>query len=642
MKLSIVIVNYNVEHFLEQTLKSVKKAAEGLQVETWLVDNNSSDGSLQMLNEKFSWVKVIANKQNQGFSKANNQAIKLAAGEYILLLNPDTLIPEDCLHKTLAFMDAHPDAGGLGIKMIDGKGVFLPESKRGLPKPAVAFYKIFGLSSLFPKSEKFSQYHLGYLDADKNHEVDILSGAFMLMRKKALDTVGLLDEDYFMYGEDVDLSYRLQLGGYKNYYFADSSIIHYKGESTKKSSVNYVFVFYRAMAIFVKKHFAKNNARFFSFFIHLAIYLRAASAIAVRFLKKMILPAADAAATLFCCYFLKIYWETHIKYIEGGHYPWFYMRLFVPLFILLWISGVYLNGGYDSKIRFARVIKGIASATVLILIVYALLPEYLRSSRTLILLDAVAAIICFCLIRLVLAWTKTEDYTFEDHTKKRILIIGNTAAENLNAILHRSTNTVEVVGYVGLHYNDSMLGTTADLAQLISVFKIDEIIFDASYITNKEIIHLMESNKNTSLDYKILPPDSNFIIGSNSIDAMGEMYYHTQFAINSTQAKRNKRLFDLCAAMALLLFAPLFLLIFKNSKIIYASILEVFSGRKTLIYYTASNRLPKLKAGIINYSDTFENNKLQIANTLKLLYAKDYNINMDLSALFRYLIKAKK
>ena len=220
-----------------------------------------------MVKEKFPQAIVIENKKNTGFSYANNQAIKIAKGEYVLLLNPDTVVEEDTFEKVIAFMDAHPDAGGLGVKMIDGKGNFLPESKRGLPTPSVAFYKIFGFSKLLPKSKTFGKYHLGFLDKDQTHEIEILSGAFMLLRKKALDTVGLLDERFFMYGEDIDLSYRILLGGYKNYYFPETRIIHYKGESTKKSSVNYVFVFYRAMVIFAEKHFSQNNAKLFSFLI---------------------------------------------------------------------------------------------------------------------------------------------------------------------------------------------------------------------------------------------------------------------------------------------------------------------------------------------------------------------------------------
>ena len=206
-----------------------------------------------MLREKFPEVRLMANNENVGFAVANNQAIRAAKGQYILLLNPDTVVEENTFDRCVTYLDEHPDAGGLGVKMLDGKGRFLPESKRALPTPPVAFYKIFGLSALFPHSRVFGRYHLGYLDKDKIHEVDVLSGAFMMLRREALDRVGLLDEDFFMYGEDIDLSYRITKGGYKNVYFPETRIIHYKGESTKKSSVNYVFVFYNAMVIFARR-----------------------------------------------------------------------------------------------------------------------------------------------------------------------------------------------------------------------------------------------------------------------------------------------------------------------------------------------------------------------------------------------------
>ncbi|HCA82875.1 MAG TPA: glycosyl transferase family 2, partial [Flavobacteriales bacterium] len=213
MKLSVIIVNYNVEYFLEQCLNSVVAASKGIAVEVFVVDNNSVDGSCAMVKRRFPEVQLIENHFNAGFSKANNQAMMLAKGEYILLLNPDTVVEEDTFRKVIRFMDEHPDAGGLGVKMIDGKGKFLPESKRGLPTPSVAFYKIFGISRLFPRSKRFGRYHLAYLDKDQSHEIEILSGAFMLMRKTALDKVGLLDEAFFMYGEDIDLSYRITIGG---------------------------------------------------------------------------------------------------------------------------------------------------------------------------------------------------------------------------------------------------------------------------------------------------------------------------------------------------------------------------------------------------------------------------------------------
>jgi len=285
MKLTVVIVNYNVRYFLEQCLLSVQKAMQGVDGEVYMVDNNSVDGSVAMVQERFAWVKCIANKENVGFSKANNQAMHVAKGEYVLLLNPDTVVEEDTFQKVIAFMDEHPDAGGLGVKMVDGKGVFLPESKRGLPSPETSFYKIFGISKLFPRSARFNRYHLGHLSIDDTHEIEILSGAFMLMRKQVLDKVGLLDEEFFMYGEDVDLSWRIILGGWKNYYYPGTRIIHYKGESTKKGSLNYVFVFYNAMAIFARKHFSQKHAATYTAIIKMAIWMRALVAVLSRFIK---------------------------------------------------------------------------------------------------------------------------------------------------------------------------------------------------------------------------------------------------------------------------------------------------------------------------------------------------------------------
>ena len=220
MKLSIVIVNYNVRYFLEQTILSVYKSSVNFDYEIFVVDNNSSDDSLKMMEQKFPEVKVIANIDNVGFSKANNQAIKLANGEFVLLLNPDTIIQEDTLQKCIDKMESDIVIGGLGVKMVDGAGNFLPESKRGFPSPMAAFAKMSGLSKVFPKSKIFGQYHLTYLDKNQSHEIDVLSGAFMLLRKRVLDKVGLLDEDYFMYGEDIDLSYCIKKAGFKNYYFS--------------------------------------------------------------------------------------------------------------------------------------------------------------------------------------------------------------------------------------------------------------------------------------------------------------------------------------------------------------------------------------------------------------------------------------
>lgn len=275
MELSIIIINYNVRFFLEQCLCSVSKAIHGLEAEVWVIDNASNDGSLSYLQPLFPWVHFLQNQENTGYAKANNQALAYCRGRYVLFLNPDTLVAEDCFRLCLDFMHGQPSPGAMGIRMLDGSGKFLPESKRAFPSPVSALYKLTGLSALFPCSAIFNRYSLGQLNQYQNHQVDVLAGAFMLLPKAVLDQVGSFDERFFMYGEDIDLSYRIQKAGFQNYYFAGSSIIHFKGESTRKNSLNYVLLFYNAMLLFVQKNYHGKRAGLFSFFIQMAIVIRA-------------------------------------------------------------------------------------------------------------------------------------------------------------------------------------------------------------------------------------------------------------------------------------------------------------------------------------------------------------------------------
>ena len=253
--LSIIIVNYNVKFYLEQCLESVRRASRGLQVEVYVVDNLSTDGSVEYLRERFPEVTFIANQENVGFARANNQAIRQSKGKYVLLLNPDTIVGEDTLVNCVKFMEAHPEAGGVGAYMLNADGSFAPESRRGLPTPSVAFFKMSGLGKLFPKSRLFGRYYMSYLDENEVNEIEVMSGAYMMLRRETLDKVGLLDESFFMYGEDIDLSYRVLKGGYKNY-FVPVRMLHYKGESTVKSSYRYAYTFYQAMRLFFRKHYS--------------------------------------------------------------------------------------------------------------------------------------------------------------------------------------------------------------------------------------------------------------------------------------------------------------------------------------------------------------------------------------------------
>lgn len=273
MDLTVVIVNYRVKYLLEQTLRSVEQAMQGLTGEIIVVDNLSGDDSIAFSRERHPQVTYIENQENVGFARANNQAIMQAHGEYTLILNPDTIITTQCLHDGLDWMRSHPKCGAIGARMMDGNGVFLPESKRSFPTPWVSFCKIFGLSKLFPRSPLFAKYHLRYLSDLEPQCIDILSGAYMLCRTSVLQQLGGFDEDFFMYGEDIDLSFRLLKGGWQNWYLP-LPITHFKGKSTQKSDFRYVHVFYQAMLIFFRKHYS-HLSFFYTLPVKAAIYFRA-------------------------------------------------------------------------------------------------------------------------------------------------------------------------------------------------------------------------------------------------------------------------------------------------------------------------------------------------------------------------------
>ena len=255
MKLSVVIVSYNVSHYLLQCLDSLQRALRGIDGEVIVVDNHSRDNSVALVHQAHPEVKVIENLHNLGFSKANNIALRQAKGEYALLLNPDTIVADNTIRDCIAFLDLHPDAGAAGVMMLNADGTVAPESRRGVPTPLTSFYKLSGLCRMFPRSPRFGRYYLGHLPWQTPQQIDIVSGAFCMLRRSVLDKVGLLDEDYFMYGEDIDLSYRILKQGATNWYLP-YPILHYKGESTQKSSFRYVHVFYQAMLIFFRKHFS--------------------------------------------------------------------------------------------------------------------------------------------------------------------------------------------------------------------------------------------------------------------------------------------------------------------------------------------------------------------------------------------------
>ena len=647
MKLSVVIVNYNVQHFLEQCLYSVRKASKNIASEIWVIDNNSVDGSVEMLKEKFPEVKLIENKKNVGFSAANNQAIRQSTGEYILLLNPDTVVEEETFERTVSFMDSHADAGALGVKMIDGTGHFLPESKRALPTPEVAFYKTFGLAWLFPRSKRFGKYHLTYLSPDETNEVDVLSGAFMLMRKAALDKTGLLDETFFMYGEDIDMSYRITKAGYTNYYFADTRIIHYKGESTRKGSVNYVIMFYNAMRIFAVKHFSKQNARLFSILINAAIFIRASIAITRRFVSNIALPIADFIFIYIGYYFISLFYG-QIKFSSPDYYSHNFLLLVLPAYIIIWILCILFSGGYDKPMRHWKTIRGIIWGTAIVLILYALLPERFRFSRALILIGSAWVLLALIGIRQLLRVFKVPG--FGKNTRRPLIIGTEEESKRVHGLLMKTGVKFDHVQYANPEQVQPKNGNGTKFnkwSELITIYNINEVIFCAKDLPTQLIMDAMSSIPETELEFKIAPPESWAIIGSNSIHTSGELYVIDVHAINTTPNIRDKRILDIICSFLFFILTP-FMIWFEKNPISYLkNILNVGLGLKSWVGYAPENisqRLPKIKPGVLSPIDIIETipKDSEAVHQVNSIYARDYHILTDLKIIWKGLFKLGK
>jgi len=629
LELSIVIVNYNVSNFLEQCLNSVYAALKSIPAEVFVVDNNSVDGSQEMLQEKFPQVQLIANTVNVGFSKANNQAIEVSKGRYVLLLNPDTVVQEDTFESCLRYMDQHPDAGALGVRMLDGRGRFLPESKRGLPTPAVSFYKIFGLSKLFPKSKFFNRYSLGYLDELLNHEVDVLCGAFMFMRAEALEKVGLLDEAFFMYGEDIDLSYRIQLGGYKVVYFAETKIIHYKGESTKKGSLNYVFVFYNAMIIFAQKHFSKRYAKLFSITIHLAIYLRASLSLLKRIVSKSAAQAFDFLSNLLLLIWLADQWK--VKQIE---FPDWLIQWLVPGYLICWIFSAWLLGLYDKGTPVKRVWKSTFFATLAILALYALLPKEWQFSRLFILLGAVSFIGIFYASRAFYMLIRKGKIDFSQFPKKRFgILAANAEFVRIKTLLEQTYPHIESIHHIEIKQHESAAKLNIhQFDEMLEIHRLNELIFSAKDLSSRHIIEIMVATSAAQVEYKIAQPDTSYLIGSNSIDTAGD-YYTLHFdALEQATNKRIKRLFDLMMCLVILTISPFVFYIFKTPSQFFKNIFGIMSSNYTFVGLQMDqlNRRYQKKSIIRPYYWNIENQ----AET-NLRYTKNYDALTDFKSILK-------
>jgi O-antigen biosynthesis protein len=600
VKLSVIIVNYNVRHFLIQCLASVSKAIEQIDAEIIVVDNASVDDSVEQVRKLFPAVVCISLDKNLGFSKANNLAARQAKGEYLLLLNPDTLVAEDCFSKCIEYLDSDLKAGALGVKMIDGSGNYLPESKRGLPDLWTSFCKMTGVYKLFPNSSVFNGYYAGHLDASKIQSVEVLTGAFMMIRRNVWEEVNGLDEDYFMYGEDIDLSYRILKSGYSNIYFPMASIIHYKGESTVKGSLNYVSAFYNAMILFTKKHYAGKNKIILISLLSMVIWFKALMGSIQHHVSKLRFIIIDLIAFVIGFYGIRYYWA--VWYHERADY--FNNRatdINLLMFAVIWMASFFYQGVYEKKYSLKEILIASVWGFVLSLIIYALFPESWRASRMLLILSFLWVVLYALGSRLMYNRIRRKSWMIGTDQLKRALVIGDaTQFQKINVLLNQKTETFEVYHK---HFEEVQNFSKEHWLDYIRINRIDELIFCQKNMDWKQIMDIMKDLSQV-VDYKIMTEEGTGIVGSSSKNERGEIYsLDLDYNIAQKVYQRQKRLFDVLFSFILLSFLWLFVFLFKNKKQFVRNVFMVLWGKLTWVSYQRygqkKNDLPLIKQGVL-------------------------------------------
>ena len=644
MVLSIVIVNYNVKEFLTQCLESIYRSKTEYTFEVIVVDNASADSGESRILKAFPEVRWIANTENIGFGRANNQGFEAAKGTYTLILNPDTVVQEDTLEVCIDYLKSHPEVGGLGIKGIDGTGQFLPESKRGLPTPMTALWKITGLSRIFTKSSFFARYHMGHLDPDGNHKVDILVGCFMMVPTALLREVGGFDPRYFMYGEDIDLSYELLKTGHENHYISDSQIVHYKGESTKRGSLNYVKMFYQAMIIFARKQFSGSSALAYTLLIYVGIYLRAGLALLARLAKSAATPIIDILLLAFTLDQLKTYWEHNHRFINGGSYPDTYTYYVQGSYILFWLLALALSGVYTKNTRPAVIARSMTIATLVIGFFYGLLPEGLRFSRALLLLGGLAGITMLILWRSIIGLLTGKHLFTLPVQRPRMLYLGSDAGrESLQKLL--TENGIVPAFFLQDMASDNGAVDLEKLEAKIQLYNINECVVESTARPASVLMQIM-SVLGTQTNVKSLVTSGPYIVGSNSSLNQGETYGLGQFNVADANYRRQKRLLDITLTLLLILTLPLSLTlaaIAGRAKgyinwLTYSG--KIIAGKATLVGYTteaaAKNHLPILPTPIFDIATGIPKvlNVSQSVSALVTNYAKEAELKSDLRQLW--------
>jgi GT2 family glycosyltransferase/lipopolysaccharide/colanic/teichoic acid biosynthesis glycosyltransferase len=603
MDLTIVIVNYNVKEFLEQSIISIKKSCRNIEYELVVVDNASSDGSIELIRQNFPEIKLITNTENKGFAAANNQAIKRAQGEFILLINPDTIVQEDTFSVILNFFKNHPECGMVGCKILNPDGSLQLACRRSFPTPWVAFTKIIGLSKLFPNSKLFGRYNLTYLDPDRTYEVEAISGSFMFFRRQVVENIGYLDDSFFMYGEDLDWCFRIREAGWKIYYLPETKIIHFKGESSKKTDIDLILQFYRAMKLFVEKHYHHRYLHVPQWLLMLGITLRASLTFLSKFLS-WVFPGLLDYGLLNLSMLLAIY----IRFQSLTPHLRSYLIVMV-VYSLIWLLSLILVGSYGkSKYSSLRTTYGVLVGLTLNTSLTFFFNQY-AFSRAVVLISGALNILLLGGWRFGLKiLSRFRVFPFKGVIGKtligrRALIVAPAdSGRRIAAKLKNRLDTgYEVCGIVfpDEHTSDDkyqevpILGNLKYLDEIVRQTRAQEIIFSTEQISYDKVLEIIAHTKKEGVTFKLIPSSMDVIIGKASIEYIGDLpLMDIDYKLNHPVNIYIKRIFDVIISfLALVIFAPeiFFLKFIKKIKLKKKKIYTINSKQRTISEFSDDN-----------------------------------------------------
>ncbi len=685
--ISIIIVNYNVRDFLEQALLSAGRALQNIPSEIIVVDNASVDGSVQMIKERFPEVILIENKKNVGFSAGNNVGLRRAKGAFIVLLNPDTVVQEDTFTKLLKFFESSPQASAATCKILNPDGTFSVDCRHSIPTPLTAFWKLLGLDRLFPKSRIFAKYNLTYLDENEMNQVEAISGSFMMMRSEIVKQVGELDEDFFMYCEDIDYCHRINKAGGKIFYVPDSQIIHYKGESTKINNLDYVITFNRSLYLFYKKHYQKKYITPFKWLILLGVIFRGVIIYTKNLVKRyfpLLLDLLILNLVMFFSFYIRFEMKSGFRISD-----FFNHHIVVNIITSVFFFFSALFFGIVERERFS--VRKTISANLVTFISASALTFFLNQfafSRLVVLVTAAVSTTLMLTWRIVLRFLSRKASPGHSFFSKRTLIVGcdEESLSLIDKLNEQVDSGIQIKGIVtlnkadiGREFNGVPAVTSIDrLRDFLNMRKTDMVIFPTHNISYETILGTMAHVQRQHIEFKIVPSHLEYMISKSSVERFQDIpLVDIDYNYGRTFNLFIKRIFDL--ALSLILFVPMILpgivmlfvqrkkltlkTIHENSRYeqrilwgtekgflrFFLNVFEILRGRISFVGaplsahnrgYSALDYKPGL-TGVVQQTGR-SNQTEKVLQKQEYQYLKNHSLPMDIEILLKALYHSKK